>query len=386
VCLLSPSLPPSLPPFLLPLLIGEHLTPSYLRVCFFALLCFLYTQSHLFAPTPQASFGEAPKLILGWALLGRVKALSCKREGAQPSKGFDSHFALVNGFEPCAPGEPVTGDEIVLFESAQVLPRYIVTYEVIKKPKFVPITLLDSSGDECDERSNPLDHAHRREHRVHRRDEGVVEEYFGCMQLDRADNGSAVQFSESGMSLHRFESVSRRWESVSAAVHVQVLRESPSKPLNHLAYEAEVRSGSDLVGDAAPHQVVGGHHHVSACDSVGARGGGSGMVPVPDARVAAQALGSLATERARDRVRLVVRCRGTGRVLLNHWLIQQQSGALTCALHSTKQVLFGAIEQCAGERRSLFSLVAFHSAEDASLCVERVHAVLSLLASRNANP
>jgi hypothetical protein len=73
---------------------------------------------------------------------------------------------LVNGFEPCEVDKEPTGDEIVVFDEGfppclliinfckgQVLPRYIVHYEVIKKAKFTPIALLDSSDDESEEDS-----------------------------------------------------------------------------------------------------------------------------------------------------------------------------------------------------------------------------------------
>jgi len=101
--------------------------------------------------------GEPIQLLLSWVLLGNPYPLTHKlvnRDGATSlgcMLGYDSHFVLVNGFDPCLDDEEPTGDEIVVFNGAQVLPRYIVKYEVKKKAKFRPLDLLDSSDDEEDE-------------------------------------------------------------------------------------------------------------------------------------------------------------------------------------------------------------------------------------------
>jgi hypothetical protein len=79
---------------------------------------------------------------------------------------------LVNGFVPCGEHEEPTGDEIVIFNPAQILPRYLgtfpngndhnssillanggiaVRYEIKKKAKFAPISLMNSDDDNSDE-------------------------------------------------------------------------------------------------------------------------------------------------------------------------------------------------------------------------------------------
>lgn len=65
--------------------------------------------------------------MLSWVLLGEVYPLTGmisfvdgnstfqEKIGGKPAiEGYDSHFVLVNGFEPCGDREP-TGDEIVVF-------------------------------------------------------------------------------------------------------------------------------------------------------------------------------------------------------------------------------------------------------------------------------
>lgn len=69
--------------------------------------------------------GESFSLVLSWILMGRPFPVVAKMDGAGCMPGYDSHFCLVKGFTPCAENEDPTGDEIVIFQPAQVLPRYI---------------------------------------------------------------------------------------------------------------------------------------------------------------------------------------------------------------------------------------------------------------------
>eukprot|EP01103_Thecamoeba_quadrilineata_P014380 TRINITY_DN4277_c0_g1_i2.p1 TRINITY_DN4277_c0_g1~~TRINITY_DN4277_c0_g1_i2.p1 ORF type:complete len:663 (-),score=150.87 TRINITY_DN4277_c0_g1_i2:3-1934(-) len=104
-----------------------------------------------------SEMGESFTLILSWLLLGKPYPLTYKLEAGNCQDGFDSHVVLVDGFEPCPLDKPCTGDEIVIFEEAQALPRYIVHYEMIKKARFTPMALLsESSGDEEEEDTNSL--------------------------------------------------------------------------------------------------------------------------------------------------------------------------------------------------------------------------------------
>ena len=57
--------------------------------------------------------------------MGKPYPVTKKLDGQNCAEGFDSHFCLVDGFEPCAEHNEPTGDEIVVFKSSQVLPRYI---------------------------------------------------------------------------------------------------------------------------------------------------------------------------------------------------------------------------------------------------------------------
>lgn len=69
--------------------------------------------------------GESFSLVLSWVLMGRPFPVTAKMDGVECMPGYDSHFCLVKGFAPCAEVDDPTGDEIVIFRSAQVLPRYI---------------------------------------------------------------------------------------------------------------------------------------------------------------------------------------------------------------------------------------------------------------------
>lgn len=71
--------------------------------------------------------GESFSLVLSWILMGRPYPVTAKMDGMGLVPGYDSHFCLVNGFSPCLDGEEASGDEIVIFRSAQVLPRYVGT-------------------------------------------------------------------------------------------------------------------------------------------------------------------------------------------------------------------------------------------------------------------
>ncbi len=58
-------------------------------------------------------------------ILGRPYPVVTKLDGQGCMPGYDSHVCLVNGFLPCGPNEEPTGDEIVIFRSEQILPRYV---------------------------------------------------------------------------------------------------------------------------------------------------------------------------------------------------------------------------------------------------------------------
>ena len=45
-----------------------------------------------------------------------------------------TQYSPLPSFEPCPLEKEPTGDEIVVFDSAQVLPRYIVRYEILRRP------------------------------------------------------------------------------------------------------------------------------------------------------------------------------------------------------------------------------------------------------------
>lgn len=80
---------------------------------------------------------ENAQLLLSWAALGRP--YPCKdysHYGGDCEKGFDSHYALVKKFRLCKEEEQPNGDEIVLFDPAQVLPRYIVRYKCTPRAPF----------------------------------------------------------------------------------------------------------------------------------------------------------------------------------------------------------------------------------------------------------
>lgn len=72
--------------------------------------------------------GESFSLVLSWVLMGRPYPVTAKMDGASLKEGFDSHFCLVKGFAPCGETEDPTGDEIVIFRTAQILPRYVGTH------------------------------------------------------------------------------------------------------------------------------------------------------------------------------------------------------------------------------------------------------------------
>jgi len=96
--------------------------------------------------------GETFSLLLSWLMLGRIYPLDKKLDGGETcTPNFDSHVVLVDGFDPCPIHRQPTGDEIVVFTEAQVLPRYIVNYEVFKKAQFTPLFLLESSDEGEDE-------------------------------------------------------------------------------------------------------------------------------------------------------------------------------------------------------------------------------------------
>ncbi len=60
--------------------------------------------------------------------------LVCKKPVSPDVCRTEDDFAKVRGltsFFPIVKGEEIQGDEIVVFESAQVLPKYIVHYSVV---------------------------------------------------------------------------------------------------------------------------------------------------------------------------------------------------------------------------------------------------------------
>ena len=75
-------------------------------------------------------------LLLSWVLMGRAYPVIESPMGpeslhGQPCRpGYDSHYAVVSApnYHPAKLGEKVAADELVVFRSEQVLPRYIVYY------------------------------------------------------------------------------------------------------------------------------------------------------------------------------------------------------------------------------------------------------------------
>jgi len=94
-------------------------------------------------------------LLLCWVLLGRPYACTKVAMGCEPTPGHTSHYVVVTkknsdpsffrsksefkdfknfaNYFPVAGDEPAHGDEIVVFRSEQVLPRYILHYTLGKK-------------------------------------------------------------------------------------------------------------------------------------------------------------------------------------------------------------------------------------------------------------
>lgn len=75
-------------------------------------------------------------LLLCWTLLGKpfpVVDAQVKR-GKNCEPGFTSHYTVVNeNFVPFSGKEKIHGDELVIFESDYILPRFIVKYSLSKK-------------------------------------------------------------------------------------------------------------------------------------------------------------------------------------------------------------------------------------------------------------
>lgn len=94
---------------------------------------------------------ENAQLLLSWAALG--KPYPCKdysHYGAACMEGFDSHYALVKKFRLCKAEEEPNGDELVLFNPAQVLPRYIVRYKCTPRAPFdadAPLQPQEAAGN-----------------------------------------------------------------------------------------------------------------------------------------------------------------------------------------------------------------------------------------------
>jgi hypothetical protein len=85
--------------------------------------------------------GHTSKVLLSWILQGRLYEVTDMSKKGQPCEpGYDSHFVrvknkrLTNGitdFYPVKQGEQHTADEVVVFESNQILPWFLVHFQRI---------------------------------------------------------------------------------------------------------------------------------------------------------------------------------------------------------------------------------------------------------------
>jgi hypothetical protein len=63
--------------------------------------------------------------------MGKPWAMTKKDVGCSCQPGYTSHYTVVgNNFLPVASGQNIRGDEIVIFDSSHVLPRYILKYSI----------------------------------------------------------------------------------------------------------------------------------------------------------------------------------------------------------------------------------------------------------------
>jgi len=78
-------------------------------------------------------------LLLCWVVLGNPNPIvTDEYRGADCRPNFHSHYALVHDFSPIYDGpiEEANGDEIVIFNESQCIPRYIVHYNTQNKAEF----------------------------------------------------------------------------------------------------------------------------------------------------------------------------------------------------------------------------------------------------------
>lgn len=78
--------------------------------------------------------GVNDQLILSWVLIGSPTPLQELRMGMEPPSDKDSFYVIVDSKGLPIPSESSMnlscGDEVVVFDPARVLPRFIVTYSV----------------------------------------------------------------------------------------------------------------------------------------------------------------------------------------------------------------------------------------------------------------
>ncbi len=75
-------------------------------------------------------------LLLCWTLLGKpFPVIDDKvKRGKNCEQGFTSHYTVVNDkFVPFSGNEKIHGDEVVIFQSDHILPRFIVKYSLHQK-------------------------------------------------------------------------------------------------------------------------------------------------------------------------------------------------------------------------------------------------------------
>lgn len=85
--------------------------------------------------------GKTSQMILSWVILGKVFPVTDFSLVGKPCvTGYDSHYALVKQFSVVDASKSPNGDEIVVFDEAQILPRYVVHFSSTSREPFVPDT------------------------------------------------------------------------------------------------------------------------------------------------------------------------------------------------------------------------------------------------------